>query len=146
MATAAGLILAKRDRILTVIRAKDPAREKLALPGGFVDPGESAEEAVCRECLEEIGWQPKNVNFLASFPNTYTYRSVPYSTCDLYFLADASELDESTLNYDPDEVSGIRWLDPPAINPSEIAFDSTLRAIQHYASWKAGQVKTPSPL
>jgi NAD+ diphosphatase len=143
VATAAGLILTKGDEVLTVIRAKDPARGKLALPGGFVDPGERAEDTVRRECLEEIGWQPQTMHFLASFPNTYAYRSVVYNTCDLYFTAEASTLDELDLSCDPDEVAGVRWIQPATIDTAEIAFDSTRRAIQIYAEWHAHYHKFP---
>lgn len=128
---------------MAVIRAKDPACGKLALPGGFVDPGERAEETVRRECLEELGWQPETIHFLASFPNTYAYRSVVYHTCDLYFTAEASTLDESDLTCDPDEVAGVRWINPVLINPAELAFESTRNVIQQYAALLASQSHSP---
>lgn len=139
VATAAGLILIKGAEILVVTRAKDPAKGKLALPGGFVDPGERAEDSARRECLEEIGWQPDSVHYLTSFPNTYAYRSVVYNTCDIFFTADATNLDHSAISWDPEEVSGIRWLDPLTIDPAELAFDSTCKAIQTYAAFLANQ-------
>jgi ADP-ribose pyrophosphatase YjhB (NUDIX family) len=144
VATAAGIILTKGDQLLTVIRAKDPARGKLALPGGFVDPGERAEDTVRRECLEEIGWQPETMYFLASFPNTYAYRSVVYNTCDLYFTADASDLHDDDLSCDPGEIAGVRWVHPTTIDPVEIAFESTRQAIQSYADWLVNQTD-PQP-
>jgi ADP-ribose pyrophosphatase YjhB (NUDIX family) len=143
VATAAGLVLTRGDEVLTVIRAKEPAAGKLALPGGFVDPGERAEDTVLRECLEEIGWQPQTLRFLASFPNTYAYRSVVYHTCDLYFTADASTLDEADLSCDPTEVAGVRWIQPATMNPAEIAFESTRKAIQSYVDWLASQHNPP---
>ena len=144
VATAAGLLLTKGDKVLMVIRAKDPARGKLALPGGFVDPGEHAEDTVRRECLEEIGWQPQTMAFLASFPNTYAYRLVVYNTCDLYFTADAAGLAGKDLCCDPDEVSGIRWIHAAAIDPAEIAFDSTRKAIKQYAALRTARTITPA--
>lgn len=134
VATAAGVLLIRRDEVLVVIRAKDPARGKLALPGGFVDPNERAEDTVRRECMEEIGWQPQALSFLASFPNTYSYRSVIYNTCDLYFTTDATELDETSLVCDSDEVDGIRWIRPDTIDLAEFAFDSTCKAVRSYAA------------
>ncbi len=77
VATAAGLIIGTGAGILLFERARDPAKGRLGLPGGFVEPGESAEEALVRECREEIGWAPASMCFVASFPNTYLWNGVP---------------------------------------------------------------------
>ena len=54
VAAAVGIIICdKNNNILLEVRAKDPQKGKLALPGGFIDPEESAEDAVIRECKEE---------------------------------------------------------------------------------------------
>jgi NADH pyrophosphatase NudC (nudix superfamily) len=56
VASAVGVVIRDRyNNVLFEIRAKQPRKGYLALPGGFVDFEESAEEAVVRECREEIG-------------------------------------------------------------------------------------------
>jgi ADP-ribose pyrophosphatase YjhB (NUDIX family) len=89
VAAAVGLIVADGGgNVLFVKRAKEPRKGFLALPGGFADPGESAEEAACRECREEIGVSPRALRYLCSFPNVYWYKTVRYATCDLFFRAE----------------------------------------------------------
>jgi len=56
--TADVVLFSKLDGVLAVLaveRAKEPFRSVLALPGGFVEPGESASDAATRELVEETG-------------------------------------------------------------------------------------------
>ena len=52
--TVDGIIL-KEDKILLIERGKPPFEGKYALPGGFVEYGETVEDAVVREIEEETG-------------------------------------------------------------------------------------------
>ena len=88
VAAAVGLVIQnKNGKVLFEKRAKEPRKGFLALPGGFVDPNETAEEACFRECKEEIGVEPLSVKYIATFPNTYEYKNVLYKTCDIFFEA-----------------------------------------------------------
>lgn len=49
------LLLPVDDGILTIRREVGPGRGKLALPGGFIDQGESWQQACARELWEEAG-------------------------------------------------------------------------------------------
>lgn len=49
------VVFDERGRILLVLRANEPARGTWSLPGGKVELGETAEDAVIREVLEETG-------------------------------------------------------------------------------------------
>ena len=49
------IVIDGRHRILLVRRANPPARGMWSIPGGRVEPGESSEDAVVRELLEETG-------------------------------------------------------------------------------------------
>lgn len=127
VAAACGVLVEDRGRFLFLERAKDPARGKLGLPGGFVDPGEGVEQALAREVSEEIGGTLASFSFLGSFPNQYPFAGVTYHTCDLYFRAELAT-DPAGLTADPSEVSALRWLTPGEVQVDDLAFPS-LRAL-----------------
>jgi ADP-ribose pyrophosphatase YjhB (NUDIX family) len=129
------------ERLLFLVRGKDPAKGKLDLPGGFVDPGEGALEGLCRELREELGWVPPMpagtaltgaFTLFASFPNVYPYKNIVYNTCDLFFCISAPGLGEKDLRLEPAEAAGVRFLLPEEIDFGDIAFESVRRAIKTY--------------
>ena len=87
-ASATGLIMTDNDNnVLFEIRAKDPKKGMLDCPGGFTDNDETIEETAIRECREELGIEPKNLEYLCSFPNDYHYKGFDYKACDIFFTA-----------------------------------------------------------
>jgi ADP-ribose pyrophosphatase YjhB (NUDIX family) len=139
VATAAGVLVELSGGILLLERAKEPGRGRLCLPGGFVEPGESLEEAARRECREEIGWTPGSLTFVASFPNDYPFKGVPYSTCDCYFSCRASDaeggpLDQTALRLDPTESQGLVVAPFCAIPWERLAFPSVRRILELLAA------------
>ncbi len=88
VASAVGVVIYdKYDNVLFEVRAKEPRKGFIAVPGGFVDFEESAEDAVVRECREEIGVPVEGAQFLCTAPNTYEYKGIEYKTCDIFFTA-----------------------------------------------------------
>ncbi|MDR1411017.1 MAG: NUDIX domain-containing protein [Spirochaetaceae bacterium] len=136
-AAATGCVISTGKGVLFLIRGREPARGKLDLPGGFVDPGEGVTEGLRRECREELGWDPASVpgagfSLFASFPNIYPYKGIVYNTCDIFFTLEAPELSEKDLRLEEDEIAGIRFIRPEDINYDDIAFDSARRAVRAY--------------
>jgi len=60
-------ILVEHRKILLIRRGHEPCRGRFALPGGFIDRGETAREAVVREMREETGLDVEVVRFLGFF-------------------------------------------------------------------------------
>jgi ADP-ribose pyrophosphatase YjhB (NUDIX family) len=141
VASATGCIITAGEALVFLVRAKDPAKGKLDLPGGFVNPDEMAAEGLRRECREEIGWDPgPDFSFLAAFPNTYPYKGIIYKTCDFYFSISAPGLQEGDLRLDPKEIAAVRFITPAAINFDDLAFDSTRRAVKAFLDKRSTHV------
>ncbi|MCP4455638.1 MAG: NUDIX domain-containing protein, partial [Planctomycetes bacterium] len=78
------LILNPENELLVAIRAHEPAQGMWDLPGGFVDSGETAEQAIRREIQEELSIAPPELHYLCSAANNhYRYKGVNYQTTDL---------------------------------------------------------------
>jgi 8-oxo-dGTP pyrophosphatase MutT (NUDIX family) len=146
VAAATGCVISVPDaaggeRLMFLVRSKDPAKGKLDLPGGFVDPGEGALEGLIRELQEEIGWTPsipsgvppaQVFTLFASFPNVYPYENIVYNTCDLFFTISAPGLRKEDLRLQEEEIAGVRFLKPEEIDFEDFGFDSTKRAVRAY--------------
>jgi ADP-ribose pyrophosphatase YjhB (NUDIX family) len=125
----AALIRNEAREILFIRREREPAMGKLALVGGFVDVGESAEAALRREVLEEVNLELGPLEFVSSHPNLYAYRDVTYATVDLFFAADAIHPARVTAL---DGVAGYQWQAADRVALDEVAFDSMRDAIRRY--------------
>ena len=122
----AGFVFGPSGKTLFIRRAKEPAKGKLALPGGFVDVGETAEEALRRETREEVNLELSGLTFLCSHTNRYHYGGVTYPVLDLFFEARAVDADSIAAL---DGVESFEWMDPRAVALDAIAFPSIRNAL-----------------
>ncbi|MBM3835111.1 MAG: NUDIX domain-containing protein [Verrucomicrobia bacterium] len=131
-AIAAAAFVSRPDgTVLFIRRAKEPAQGKLAIPGGFIDIGETAEEALRREIREEVNLDATSLNYFCSFPNQYDYQDVTYPVLDLFFSGRVDIAQDAAAL---DGVESLSWLDPARVDPEEIAFPSIRRALQLYCA------------
>ncbi len=115
--------------LLLLRRTRDPGKGLWTMPGGFIDPGETAEAAAIRETREETQLEAREVHYFFSAPNDYTYQGLTAPVCDLFFEAVVPEifLDESS-----DEVEEMRWFRLQDLPLDQIAFSSVRAALMEY--------------
>lgn len=127
VAAAVAAVITARDDLLLAVRKHDPQAGMLDLPGGFVDPGESAEEALRRELLEELGIVIADLHYMCSFPNLYVYENVPYRTIDFFYAARLGKKPELRIG---DDIAGYVWVPTNAVPYDKIAFESISSGIR----------------
>jgi len=133
VAAAVAAILEYDNKIVLIKRAKEPGKGKLDLPGGFVDPKESAEQAVIREIKEELKIDIKEPKYLGSYPNIYKYENVLYHTCDLFFYC---KIDALPVDFDRTEIEESILMSPLEIPDDRIAFESVKMGLGMFKSSK----------
>jgi ADP-ribose pyrophosphatase YjhB (NUDIX family) len=126
-ASAVGALIVKEGKLLTGVRANDPGQGKLDLPGGFVDPGESLEEALERELQEELSIRPASMKYLSSGSNYYLYEGVEYITCDVFFICEIDSFEGMKAS---DDISEYRWVTLNDIKLSDFAFNSVKQVVE----------------
>jgi ADP-ribose pyrophosphatase YjhB (NUDIX family) len=120
----AGTIPVREDgKILLGRRDIEPRRGFWVFPGGFMDVGETAEEAAMRETLEEVHLEVRNLQLVGVFT-----RLQPGVVVIVY---EAEAVGQAEVGH---ETSEIGWFAPEEIPWEEIAFDSTEAALR---SWVA---------
>jgi ADP-ribose pyrophosphatase YjhB (NUDIX family) len=124
----AGTIPVRADgKILLGRRDIEPRRGCWVFPGGFMDVGESAEDAAIRETREEVCLEVKNLQLVGVFT-----RIEPGVVVIVY---EAEAIGEPAIG---DETSEVAWFAPDEIPWAEIAFDSTEAALRAWVAGRAG--------
>lgn len=121
-AVAVGGIFRLDGRVALLRRGIEPGYGAWVFPGGYVDRGESLEEAVVRETREEVGIDVRVERLLNIF--SYRRRGLIIAVYETVHLAGTLQaLDESleVATFAPDDIP---WAD--------LAFPSTRHAIAEY--------------
>ena len=128
VASSVAAIIVFKDKILFTTRAQPPGLGLLDLPGGFVDPDETLEQALSREISEELGIDIRNWQYICSQPNIYRPNKIEYRTLDSIFFSEQ----KNTINIklQKSEISKFSWLSIEQIDFDKIAFPSIKAALK----------------
>ncbi len=106
IAPAVIVALTDGDRIL-MTKYADREYKKYALIAGFTEIGETVEETVAREVMEEVGLRVKNIRY---------YKSQPWGVDSNLLLGFFAELDgDDTIRRDEKELAEAEWFDRSAM-------------------------------
>ncbi len=122
------VIFDDQDRLVCIRRLKAPGAGLLGLPGGFVDLGETVEQAVIRETFEETGIVIKVGAFLANIPNSYIYKGVEQYPLDFYYSGKI--VDMSGMRPQIGETSEILFIPRDEIDIDSFAMKSTKELLE----------------
>ncbi|WP_321493040.1 NUDIX domain-containing protein [uncultured Desulfobacter sp.] len=128
-AAAMAIILDHQNKILVTVRAKDPGKGTLDLPGGFAEPGESIDQALIREVKEELNLDIFDLEFFCSSANTYPYKSVVYPITDMAFTCKVTDFSQIL---PMDDVSGFRFIPVHDLTPGMFGMNSAQNVIKKF--------------
>ena len=116
-AAVAVLLFNEKGELLFTRRAIEPHLGMLDLPGGFIDPMETAEQAAVREIQEELGIHIHSLRYFCSYPNEYIFSGFSVFTLDLAFLAKTENLHRMTAM---DDISSFEFYKLQELNLDEL--------------------------
>ncbi|TAJ12858.1 NUDIX domain-containing protein [Marinilabiliaceae bacterium JC017] len=134
-AAVAAIIESGHDEILLTIRAFEPQKGYLDLPGGFVDPGESVEAALKREIKEELNLDITDMSYLVSYPNEYIFSNYSVFTTDLGFICRVESFKNIHVK---DDISGYEFINPRDLDYQKVSSDSIRKIIKDYLKYRQG--------
>ena len=128
-AAVAAIITNNAGDILLTIRAFEPNKGAYDLPGGFIDPGETAEQALTREIKEELNLYIKDLKYLTSAPNEYVFSGLTIYTLDMGFVCRVDDF--SGIHFE-DDITGYEFIPADKIRDIEIPAPSIRKILDTY--------------
>lgn len=102
--------------------------KRYALIAGYVEIGETLEEAVKREIMEEVGLKVKNIKY---------YKNQPWSFSDTLLVGFTAELDGSNnITLDTNELAEALWVEREEIPEDDIHISLTRELMEAFRNHK----------
>ncbi len=122
----AGCLVIDTGRVLLLRRGIVPRRGRWTFPGGYVDLGETPEQAAVRETLEEVGMKVR----LGRVFGVYADPDNPQAAVVVY-LAEPQGREQPTTSHEATEVC---YFSPTEIPWDEVAFRTSRDALTDWAA------------
>ena len=113
-------ILDKENEKIILTKYNGRVTTNYALVAGFTEIGETFEETVAREVMEEVGLKVKNITY---------YKSQPWGVADDILAGFFCEVDgDRTITRDPDELSLAEWMsrDEVVLQPDDLSLTNEM--------------------
>jgi 8-oxo-dGTP diphosphatase len=124
-------VIVERDsKVLMVRRMKDPFKDRLSLPGGFVNEGETVEVAMQREAMEETALEVFPIEILGVYSDPK--RDPRKHIVTVVFIG----IIVKGTGRAGDDAASIEWINLANIQEQEIAFDHA-QILKDYSKWKS---------
>ena len=123
------VILQRDSKVLMIRRKKDPFKDHLALPGGFVNEGETVEDAMKREAKEETSLEVEPIDILGVYSDPE--RDPRKHILSVVFIGIVVGGQDKA----GDDAASIEWVDLASIEKQKLAFDHG-QILRDYRRWK----------
>src|SRR3712207_4364219 len=128
------VILERDSNVLMVRRKNDPFKDCLSLPGGFVNEGETVEDAMKREAMEETSLEVHPLDILGVYSDP---RRDPRKHIVTVVFIGIIAGGQARAN---DDAASIEWIQPGSIDQLHqqklFAFDHA-QILRDYRQWKS---------
>ena len=125
VATVVGIMM-RGSRVLLTRRARPPWANTWDLPGGFLEAGETADDGIAREFVEELGVGIRRARLLGLTIDRYGRRGFPLITAVYRVTPEPGPIRVA------DDVAEARWLERTAIPFRKVALPSMREVLRRW--------------
>ena len=127
------IIIEEGAQILLVKRKKEPYKDYLALPGGFVNEGERVEEAAKREALEETSLNLELIDILGVYSDPR--RDPRGHSMSTVFIGRSNPKGDKIKAIANDDAASLEWINIETVENKSLGFDHK-HIISDYKRWR----------
>ena len=126
---ASAIIISEKNEILLARRARDPKKGMWEIVGGFIEPGESLENAVKREVKEELGVEIELLDFIGGFPHEkYELEEINFPAIGFFYTAKITRGSPKP----NDDIDAFKFVSASKVLSYPLAFDDGRLALEEY--------------